>query len=840
MVVKCPKCNANNPDTQQFCGDCGTQLPTSEEGSLSRTKTLEIPKEELATGVMFADRYQIIEELGRGGMGKVYKVLDKEIDVKVALKLIKPEIASDKKNIERFRHELKTARDITHNNVCRMYDLNKEEGSYYITMEFVEGQDLKGLIRQTGRLAVSTAINIAKQVCEGLTEAHRLGVIHRDLKPSNIMINKEGNARIMDFGIARSLKTRGITGAGVIIGTPEYMSPEQVEGREVDQRSDIYSLGIILYEMVTGQAPFKGDTPFIIGVKHKSEIPRDPKELNAQIPDDLNRVILKCMTKDKVKRYQSAKEVRSEFTRIEEGLLTTDRVAPKKKPVTSKEITVTFGLKNLLIPVLVVIALVVVAVIILQVLIQEESLSLPPGRPSVAVLPFDDLSPQKDQEYLCDGLAETLINAFSKIKNLRVIARNSSFLFRGRERDVQEIGERLNIKTIIKGSLQKAGNRVRITAQLIRVDDESLLWSDQYNRELDDLFAVQDEISLAIVDKLRVQLLGEDKARIVKRHTQNFEAYNLYLKGRYFWNKRTEEGYQKSLEYFQQAIEKDPTYASAYTGIADYYNLLGYYDYLPPKEAFPKAKAAAEKALEMDETLAEAHNSLAMVKESYDWDWEGAEREYRRAIELNPNYATAHQWYAGYLGAMGKHDESITENKQAQELDPLSPIIGADLGTNFISARQYDQAITEFQKVLEMDPDYIIAHLFLGMAYAGKEMYDEAIAEVKKAQSHSDDDGSLMKVLLGVIYSLSGKKDEAKKVLNEMLELSKHSYVSPWGISLIYVGLDQKDQAFEWLEKAYEERDHWMSSLKVLPILDSIRSDPRFIALLKKMGFEKG
>ena len=360
MTIKCPKCQFDNPDTQRFCGECGTQIIPAEEIPVSHTKTLETQTEELTRGSTFAGRYEIIEELGKGGMGKVYRVEDKKIKEEIALKLIKPEIASDKKTIERFSNELRMARKISHRNVCRMFDLGEAEGTHYITMEYVPGEDLKSFIRRVGQLPVGKTISIAKQVCEGLSEAHRLGVVHRDLKPQNIMIDKEGNARIMDFGIARSVKGKGITGAGVMIGTPEYMSPEQVEGKEIDQRSDIYSLGVNLYEMVTGQVPFEGDTPFTIGVKHKSEEPQDPKELNAQIPDDLNRVILRCMEKDKENRYQSAGELRSELENIEKGIPTTDRVIPKRKATTSKEITVTFSPKKLLIPVLAIVAIVIV------------------------------------------------------------------------------------------------------------------------------------------------------------------------------------------------------------------------------------------------------------------------------------------------------------------------------------------------------------------------------------------------------------------------------------------------------------------------------------------------
>ncbi|MGB7296996.1 MAG: protein kinase [Candidatus Aminicenantales bacterium] len=580
-----------------------------------------MPVHELSTGSTFAGRYQIIEELGKGGMGRVYKVFDTDIKEKVALKLLKPEIASDKETIERFSNELKYARKISHRNVCRMYDLAKAEGTHFITMEYVQGEDLKSLIRMSKRLEVGTAVSIAKQICQGLAEAHRSGVVHRDLKPSNIMIDREGDAKIMDFGIARSLRGKGITGAGMMIGTPEFMSPEQVEGKDIDQRSDIYSLGIILYEMATGRVPFEGDTALSIALKHKTEIPKDPREFNPQIPEELSRLILKCMEKEKERRYQRVDEILAALAAIESRTPTTG-IAAAKAPDTEKILEARW-------------------------------------KKSIAVLPFSNLSPEKEQEYFCDGLSEEIINALSHIRELRVVARTSAFAFKGKEIDIREVGEKLNVGAVLEGSVRKSGQRLRITAQLVNVEDGYHLWSGQFDREMKDIFDIQEEISLTIVDHLKLKLLKDEKEKILKRATEDHEAYDYYLKGRYFWYRRQEKDFQRGLQYFEQAIEKDPGYALPHVGIADTFNLFGVWDFMPPHQAYSRAKMAAKKALEIDPELAEAYASLGWIALFYDWDWPAAEEHFLKAIQMKPDYALAHHWYGNCLFCTGRFDESI-------------------------------------------------------------------------------------------------------------------------------------------------------------------------------------
>jgi len=831
--MKCPECDFDNPEGSSFCGKCATPIPSSEEISDFPTGTREKTPDKLTRGTTFASRYEIIEELGEGGMGKVFRVEDKRIHEEIALKVLNPEIAADKKTIERFRNELKFARKIAHKNVCRMYDLNEEKTTHYISMEYVPGEDLRSMIRMTKQLSVGTAISIVKQICGGLAEAHRLGVVHRDLKPSNIMIDKDGNARIMDFGIARSLKAKGVTAAGVMIGTAEYMSPEQVEGREADQRSDIYSLGVIFYEMVTGRIPFEGETFLSIALKHKTEQPRDPKELNTQLPENLTNVILKCMEKDREKRYQTAEGLLSELNKIEKGITTAERVLPKRKLESEKvgrmkwKRVLLFGVASII----------VVLLIIAGISFFTERLG---PIDSIAVLPFENVDADSETEYLGDGITESIINRLTQLPSLKkVIARSSVFRYKDREIDPQVVGQELGVDAVLVGRMSRRGDELSISVELVKVEDKTRLWGERYyTREISEIFTIQEEISNSISDNLRLRLTGEELERMTRRYTENTEAFVASSKGRYFWNKRTEEDLKRAIGYFEQALQLDPNYALAYVGLANSYLLLPEYGVYRSKEAYPKVKEAAMKALEIDDMLAEAYVTLAQIKRRYDYDWAAAERTYKRAIELDPNYATAHHWYGYDLMCVERYDEAIQEIKRAHELDPLSLVINRNLGQVLYRAGRYDEALEALNKTLEMDPTFSATHLYLGSIYLQKSRYEDALAEFQKEKEYARGWGTRAEAWIGVAYMKLGQREKTQEILDELIKRSKQTYVRETLIAMLHFVLEEDDQGFQWLEKGYEEYDSFLRLIRTDLIFDRVRTDPRFREIVRKMGYE--
>jgi TolB-like protein/Tfp pilus assembly protein PilF len=589
----------------------------------------------------------------------------------------------------------------------------------------------------------------------------KAGIIHRDIKPSNIIIDKSGRCRILDFGLAAVQSEERLTRTGSLLGTVEYMSPEQLKSEKVDHRSDIFSLGVLLYEMLTGQLPFKGD--YTAGVVYSiiNEIPEMLDKHRSDISGGFQVIIDRALEKDPEKRYPDIDSLLADINNLSSGL---ELFKPKT------------------------------------------------GRPSIAVLPFRDMSAQRDQEYLCDGMAEDIINGLTHLEGLQVVARTSAFSFRGRDIDIREIGRKLNVQSLLEGSIQKTGDRLRITAQLINVSDGYHIWSERYDRRLEDVFAIQDEISLNIVDRLKVRLMGEERAKLVKRGTVNQEAYMLYLKGRYFWNRRYEGGLQKAIEHFQQAIEKDPGFALAYSGLADGFAMLGTYSFLPSKKAFTLAKNAALKALEIDGSLAEAITSLAYVRMFFDWDWPAAETGYKRAIDLDPYYASAHEWYGMLLAIVGRYDESMDEMSKARELDPLGLIINAMLGWAFQCVEQYDDI--------------------------RKSMHAEAIESLQKFVDMTGGSQSAIGAL-GYSYASSGDSVKAHEILNRLNELSEKMHVSPFYTGLIHGALDEKDTAFEHLERAYMDREPFLILIKCWHLIDNLRSDERYSELLIKLGLDQ-
>ncbi|MCK4646217.1 MAG: protein kinase [Candidatus Aminicenantes bacterium] len=747
--MKCPKCHFDNPSDSKFCKECGTQVISSEEIPASPTKTLETPTEELTRGTTFANRYEIIEELGKGGMGKVYRVEDKKIKEEVALKLIKPEIASDKKTIERFSNELKMARKISHRNVCRMYDLGEEKGIHYITMEYVPGEDLKTTIRRVGPLGAGKTLFIAKQVCEGLIEAHRLGVVHRDLKPQNIMIDKEGNTRIMDFGIARSLKGKGITGAGVMIGTPEYMSPEQAEVKDVDQRSDIYSLGVILYEMVTGRVPFEGETALSIAMKHKSEMPKDPRELNTQIPEDLSQVILKCMEKDKENRYQTAEELFTEVTNIEKGIPTTERVVSKRKPTTSKEITVTFSPKKLLIPAAVITVLAIIVVLIWKPWSQKETVPIPSDKPSLAIMYFKNDTGDEGLDHWRSALSQWLITDLLQSKYINVLPEDRLFsIFRKlnlleaksyASEDLKNVASEGGVNYIFKASLSRTAEIFRIDYSLQKADTLEIIASDYATGTGEESFpSLVDELTRMIKAnfKLSSEEIASDIDKEVGKITTSYpEAYKYYSEGRKY---HLSGDYRQSIPFMERAIEIDPEFALAYRSLGmAHVNLRNTVE----------MKKYLQKAFELSDRVSD--------KERY-WIW----ADYYRIVERN-------------------NDKAIEAYNKLFELDPGSPAGRNNIAFIYRYLEEWDKAIEHLEVARKNKAEFIGVYTNLGNCYAAKGMYQKE-REVYQDYINNFSDNAVIHAYLSTSYACEGKYDLALEEADKAIKLDPSNPMRYW------------------------------------------------------------
>ena len=734
------------------------------------------------------DRYIIERELGRGGMATVYLAEERKHGRKVAIKVLRPEITAAL-GTDRFLREIGIAAQLSHPHIVALIDSGEAAGLLYYVQPHVPGGSLRERLDETRQLPVKDALRIAQEVGAGLDFAHRKGFVHRDVKPENILF-ADGHAVLADFGVARACcdaeadadaRRELVTEVGFAVGTPEYMSPEQASGEiELTAASDVYSLACVVYEMLAGESPFHGAGHRAVMAKQVTEAPRPLRSLRPEVPPSLERAIARALEKDPDQRTATAADFVAEL------------LAP---------------------PAL---------------------LRSPAVTRSIAVLPFINASPDPENEYLSDGITDELIDALAKISGLRVASRTSAFALKGKPLDVRAVGALLGTSVVLEGTVRKAGHRLRITAQLTSTEDGRLLWSQRYDRQLVDVLAIQDEIAATIVNTLRATMFAHLSEPIAGRYTESIQAYGLYLKGRYEWNKRTQEGVAEAIRYFERAIAEDPGYAPAYAGLADSYSLDVDYRSIPVQEAYQRAKEYARKALALDESVPTAHASLAWTLFIYDWQWEEAEREFRRAIALNPRYASAHQWFAFLLAARGQQDAALLEGHTALELDPASVSARRAVGWLYYYARRYHQAREHLSRAIEMNPMAVESYRMLGSAMALQGDVTEAERVLREALT-LEGAGAYSKATLGWLLARSGRRADAEQLLRE-LELSRgEGYVSPVAFAILHIGLANLQEALDWSERAYDERRGWLAYVNVNPIFDPLRNEPRFAALVRKM-----
>jgi serine/threonine-protein kinase len=830
----------------------------------------------------FIGHYRILRRLGKGGMGDVFLGEDtKQHGRKVALKVLPPELTRDESRLRRFKQEARAILALNHPNILTIFEIGTSDDSlHYIATEFIEGETLRHCLWR-GPLKIDEALGVAIQIAMALEAAHAASIVHRDIKPENIMLRHDRFVRdrfvkVLDFGLAKlterdspSSDPEAVTmpvsqtNPGAVIGTVGYMSPEQATGEVVDNRTDVFSLGVVLYEMVAGRPPFTGPTDSHVKV---SIIDHEPTPLTNQsseeVPRQLERIVSKALAKDRSKRYQTITDLKLDLEQLREELHlsgaelkheTFVNESPRRtqelevgaiaSTVTEATATVAESVQTK--PVRRNYVPYVVAGLILTALLAGAIYYFLPQRPinSVAILPFSNDSGDPNAEYLSDGITESIIRSLSQLPNLKIMSRNAVFRFKGTNTDPQEIGRTLKVGAVLAGRLVKVGDRLVIKTELIDVSDGSQLWGEEYNNNPSDILQVQEEISRKISEKLRLRLTGEDHAKLAKRYTEDSQAYELYLKGRYFWNKRDEAGLRNGIRYFKEAEEKDPTYALAYSGLADSYALLCDIGAVPPIEDMPKAKTAAQKAVDIDPTLAEGYTSRAFVKLAFDWDWYGAESDFQKALKLNPRYPTAHQWYASFLVQMGQFDRARQEIEYAQQLDPLSPIISSNAGFYSYFQHRYDEAIQQYQKTLEIDPQFWVAHHYLGLAYAKKGMHREAIDELRlllgspgsgPLREGSVEEDPEIAASLGYVYANAGQPEPAQAILERLKKLAAQRYVSPLYMAIIATGLKDNDAAIEYLSSAFSNRHPGLVLIRVDPLFDDLRSDERFKELVKK------
>ena len=747
--------------------------------------------------------YEILSPLGAGGMGEVYRARDTKLDRDVAIKVLPQSVAADPDALARFEREAKAVAALSHPNILSIFDFGTYAGTSCAAMELLEGETLRSRI-DAGPIPQKEALDLALQAARGLSAAHQKRVVHRDLKPENLFVTNDGHLKILDFGLARrsgELERGDVTSAatatrhtqpGTVMGTVGYMSPEQVRGEVAEARSDLFSLGAVLFEMLTGRRAFRRDT----AAETLTAILReDPPELSgsgSRIPPALAAVVRECLEKDPARRLPTAEALALRLREVIESSRPSGATRARRKDVID----------------------------------------------SVAVLPFVNAGDDAEQDYLSDGITERLIDTLSQLPKLRVMARSTVFRFKGRDADPLATGRALDVRAVLTGRLARTGDTVRVQAELVDASTGFRLWGAQVDRTTRDLLEIEDVLAREICEHLRFKLNTPEKKRVARHHTKDAEAYQAYLKGRFFWNKWTPDGMRAAIGFYETAIERDPSYAAAWCGIADAWGVLGNIKAVPPAEAFPRAKSAALRALELDRGLAEAHASLGFLRRFFDWEWSSAEREFREAVRLNPGYATGRRWYGQFLSGMGRHDEAIAEVRRALDLDPLSVIIHTALGDVLFYARRYDDAIAVYRKALELDPEFQAGHSDLARALEHSGRVDEAIKGYERAIALAGGSMADPSVGLANASAAAGRRDEALAVLEELKRRRDRQYVSPWGLASIYARLGESGSALEWLERAYDEHDSTLVWLKVHPRFDALRSEPRFVALMRKMGFD--
>jgi eukaryotic-like serine/threonine-protein kinase len=799
--------------------------------------------------------YEIKSSLGAGGMGEVYRATDTKLGRDVALKLLPPEVAHDPERLARFQREAKSLAQLDHPNIVTIYSVEECDGVHFLTMQLVEGQPLDRVI-PAGGLQLPQIVEIASALGDALAAAHDKGIVHRDLKPVNVMLSKEGRVKVLDFGLAKdvsapdaadaTLTSDHQTQAGVVMGTPAYMSPEQTSGRPIDHRTDIFSLGVVLHEMSTGRRPFEGHSSAELISAILRDTPPPVTQSRPDLPSGLARIVRRCLEKDPQHRVQTARDVSNEFRdlrssgevrgEVRGGIR--DEVRPPSAAAPAEVQAAPARDISEIKPRKTVWAIAAILLLIGAAGVAYLKLHKAGTIDSIAVLPLENRSNDPDADYIPDGIAESINNSLAGLPSLTVIPHSVALHYKGKSTDVWKVGDDLHVQSVLTGSVAERGDELTIDVELDDIQNGKQLWGKRYNSKLADLLAVQSDIAREVSQRLDSRLSADDRKKLTKGSTDSPEAYRLYLKGKFYTDKFTKEGFDTGIDYFNQAIAVDPNYALAYSGLA--YNYINQIDwFMPPSEAGPKAKQAAEKALAIDESDARAHLALALVTHWYQWDWAAAESEFKRTIALSPNNTEAHTYYSWFLAPMGRNDEAVAEARRAEQADPLSPLASFSLGSVLVFVRQWDQAIEQLHRAIELDPTYWFSHNFLGRAYEQKRKYPEAIAEFQRALEVEKDNGEIW-AGLGYAYTVSGQKAEAQKILDHLKEMSTHGWVASYNFAVIYAGLGEKDQAFTLLEQAYKDRSYYLATYFATDErLDNLRSDTRFDDLRKRIGLPK-